>query len=220
MLGTLGPDQARGTDRGRRDGAPASVPRTWITLAVAALVLVPAGAPAQEVEGEAPAAASGPPRREGRTEASGAVGQEGMTFEIRSGARLVIPPRLPIGSSRLLTFGEARERPPNSEVAPGFTRIGPVLRFDGAINATREPIVVSIRQPRDPSNARLRAVIAVEQAGFCAEGLRPLGTSGLCSVWSLVDARWEDGRLLADLHTPGGQRLVFGTVPRPAEGSE
>lgn len=174
-----------------------------------------------ETEGEAPAegatetpADTGPPTTTGRTEASAVVGTRGMTFELRSGARIVIPPGLPTGAGRRINFAEARGRLDSGSVAEGFTRIGAVLSFDGALNATSSPIVVSIRQPRDPGREGRRLVLAMEQPTICREGLEPWpGAAGLCAGWELLDARWEDGRLSASLTTPGGRRLVFGSVP-------
>lgn len=193
-----------------------------VRAAIAALLLVMAlpttpSLFAQDEEGEGE---GGIPRRSGAREVSGAVGQEGMVFELRS-ARLEIPPGLPIGDSRLLRFAEATGaagalRP--ADVADGFRRIGPILSFDGAINASRSPVVLSIRQPRDPGRAGLRVVLAMEQATICQSDAQPrLGGGRLCSGWELLDARFEAGRLRADLPAPGGYRLVFGTVPAPTE---
>lgn len=188
---------------------------------ISLLPSMPQGA-AQSEEGsddgaEAQGIPSGPPTTRGRTEASAAVGQAGMIFELGIHARLVVPPRLPIGSSRRMRFAQARGAFDPSRVAPGFRRIGPVLFFDGAIDATSSPVVVSIRQPRNPARPGQRLVLAMEQATICREGLVPLpNVSNLCSGWELLDARHDpaEGRLVAELRTPGGYRLVFGTVPR------
>jgi hypothetical protein len=162
----------------------------------------------------APAAPTGPPTTAGRDEAQAAVGQAGMIFELRSGARAFIPPGLPIGSSRRIRFAETRATFRPDHVASGFRRVGPVLQLDAAIDATRSPVVVSLRQPRDPSRPGQRLVLAMEQPTICREGLDPLPSApSLCSAWELVEARFEGGRLEARLPTPGGYRLVFGTVP-------
>jgi hypothetical protein len=168
---------------------------------------------------EAPAAPAGPPTTAGRSEAQAAVGQAGMTFELRNGARAFVPPNLPIGDSRRMRFAEARGSFTPGHVATGFRRIGPLLSFDGAINATSSPVVISLRQPRDPSRAGQRLVLAMEQATICREGLDPLpNVANLCSGWELIDATWSDGRIEARLTAPGGYRLVFGSVPvAPAE---
>jgi hypothetical protein len=172
----------------------------------------------EEEEGES-ATPAGPPTKSGRTEVSGAVGQAGMTFELQSKARLFVPPNLPIGSSRMMRFAESRGALNAAHIAEGFRRIGPILSFDGAINATSAPVVVSIRQPRDPGRPNLRLVLAMEQATICREGIDPLpGVANLCSGWELVDARHSGDRLSAEMRSPGGYRLVFGSVPvAPAE---
>ena len=168
-------------------------------------------------EDGAAATPAGPPTKSGRSEVSGAVGQAGMTFELQSKARLFVPPNLPIGSSRMMRFAEARGALNAAHVAEGFRRIGPILSFDGAINATSAPVVVSIRQPRDPGRPNLRLVLAMEQATICREGVDPLpGVANLCSGWELLDARHAGDRLSAEMRSPGGYRLVFGTVPVPA----
>lgn len=167
----------------------------------------------EEEEGES-ATPAGPPTKSGRTEVSGAVGQAGMTFELQSKARLFVPPNLPIGSSRMMRFAESRGALNAAHIAEGFRRIGPILSFDGAINATSAPVVVSIRQPRDPGRPNLRLVLAMEQATICREGIDPLpGVANLCSGWELVDARHSGDRLSAEMRSPGGYRLVFGSVP-------
>jgi hypothetical protein len=194
--------------------------RSLFALAIlsATLVLALAGSTSSAQddaeEGDEAAAPAGPPTTAGRSEAQAAVGQAGMTFELRNGARAFVPPNLPIGDSRRMRFAEARGAFTPGHVAPGFRRIGPLLSFDGAINATSSPVVISLRQPRDPSRAGQRLVIAMEQATICREGLDPLpNVANLCSGWELIDATWSDGRIQARLTAPGGYRLVFGSVP-------
>lgn len=173
----------------------------------------------EEEEEEAAPADTGPPQTTGRSEAQAAVGtQRGMIFELHTKARLVVPPGLPIGSSRRMRFAEARGALNPEHVAEGFRRIGPILSFDGAINAMSAPVVVSIRQPRDPGRPNLRLVLAMEQATICREGIDPLpNVANLCSGWELLDARFVagEGRIAAEMRAPGGYRLVFGTVPVP-----
>lgn len=178
--------------------------------ALALVLLLPASLLAQD---DPPA--EGPPTHEGATSVTAAIGQAGAIMALRNGARLLLPPRLPIGSSRLLTFGGGRTVRPAS-VAAGFQRIGPTLSFDGAIDAQRSPLVVSIRQPRLSARRGHRLVLAMEQAGLCTDDNRAdtLG-AGLCSVWELLPATHDagEGRLKADLPVPGGYRLQFGWVP-------
>jgi hypothetical protein len=178
----------------------------------------------EEEEGTTtPPPPTGPPTRSGARDATAAVGQDGMTFELHNKARLFVPPHLPIGSARRMTFAESRDRFVPSEVhsaTPGsrFTRIGPVLSFDGTINATTAPVVVSIHQPHDPTRAGQRLVLAMEQATICQEGMSHVpGSTSLCSGWDFIDARYDDHahRLSADMRTPGGYRLVFGNLTAP-----
>lgn len=194
--------------------------RVGMALAVAALVAKGAAQDGDEDTGDTeepaqPAAPAGPPTVTGRDSASGSAGQLGMIFELGTTARLVVPPGLPIGNSRRMSFGISRQAPRPADVVEGFRRIGPVMSFDGAIDASRAPVVVSIRQPRDPVRPGHRLVLAMEQPSVCTPGRPPLpgGAAGLCSGWELIDARWENGRLSADLRAPGGFRLTFGQVP-------
>jgi len=197
----------------------------WIAIFALALAFTgPLAAQEEDEDGEEeepaqPPAPTGPPTVTGRDSATGSVGQLGMIFELSS-ARLVVPPHLPIGNSRRMTFATSRQAPRPNDIAPGFHRIGPVLSFDGAIDATSAPVVVSIRQRNDPSRPNLRLVLAVEQPAICnAEHSQrlPSGAQGLCSGWDLVDARFADGQLSGDMRTPGGFRLAFGSVPTPQQ---
>ncbi len=179
---------------------------------------------AETSEAEAtPPAPTGPPTRTGTRDVTAAVGQDGMTFELHSKARLFIPPHLPIGSARRMTFAESRAPFAPAEVhgamaGSRFTRIGPVLSFDGAINASSAPVVVSIHQPRDPARAGQQLVLAMEQATICAEGMSHIaGSASLCSGWELLEAHYDAAahRLVAEMRTPGGYRLVFGNLATP-----
>lgn len=193
---------------------------TTMALTVALFALPDARAQEGEDEaGEAEAPAdTGPRTITGRAEARGSVGQAGAIFELHNKARLVVPPGLPIGSSRGMRFAEERARFVPDHVADGFRRLGPILTFDAAINATRAPVVVSIRQPSDPARPNLRVVLAMEQPTICREGLDPVPhMANLCSSWELLETRYDatERRLSAELRTPGGYRLVFGTIPIP-----
>ncbi len=189
--------------------------RATTALALATLALVPALSLAQDTTPTPPA---GPPVASGRDHATAAVGQAGAIFELGNGAKLLIPPALPIGRSRVLTFSASRARPRAVQVAPGFVIQGPALAFDGAINATSNPVVVSLRARRLTMRANMRLVLAVEQAGICTpqnNTYRLVG--GLCSAWDLIDATYDQttGFIQASVPTPGGFRLQFGWVPRP-----
>ena len=200
-----------------------------LTLAIAVSLGVVAAAVAQDEEAEVAAPApspaesaptpEGPPTASGRSEVNAVVGPRGMTFELHSKARVFIPAGLPTGAGRRVTFSEVRTRVEASSVAPGFVRLGALMNFDAALNATSNPVVISIRQPSNPLRDDRRVVLAMEQPTICREGLTPLaGAGGLCSGWELIDARYDEGerRLSASMPTPGGHRLMFGWVPRAA----
>jgi hypothetical protein len=197
------------------------LPRPLVSLCLLlALPLAVGSAQDGEAAPADEAAPEGPLTTTGRTEASAVVGPRGMTFELRSGARVVIPAGLPTGAGRRIRFAEAGGRLDAGGIAEGFTRIGAALSFDAALNATSNPILVSVRQPRDPGREGRRLVLAMEQPTICREGLEPWpGAAGLCTGWELIDARWDaaEQRLVASLTTPGGRRLVFGSVPVTAE---
>ena len=199
------------------------------SLSSAAPSLATARAQDDEEEGEegdeeeetpaTPAVPEGPPSASGRTEVSAVVGPRGMTFDLHSKARVFIPAGLPTGAGRRVTFSEVRTRVEASSVATGFVRLGALMNFDAALNATSNPVVISIRQPSNPLRDDRRVVLAMEQPTICREGLTPLaGAGGLCSGWELIDAQYDEGerRLSASMPTPGGHRLMFGWVPRAA----
>lgn len=196
--------------------------RTLLFLAGISAAALPAlVALAQDDDVEVTAPPPGPRAESGRTEVSAVIGTDGGTLDItHSKARIFIPAGLPTGVGRRMTFAESRLRPANGDVAEGFTRIGPAFSFDGAINASSNPILVSMRQPRSPARAGTRLVLAMEQPAMCMDGMEPLpgGAAGLCTSWELLDARFDEAesRLVAEIRSPGGHRLLFGTVPAPA----
>lgn len=192
-------------------------------VALALLASAPTAAQDAPVEGDAPAPVL---EATGRTEATGHVDRRGFTFRLRSGAALVLPPNLPVGA-RNMRFGESRDRVANTDVAAGFTRVGNALSFDAAVNATSAPLVVSLPVGRTRLGERQHFVLAVEQPTLCREGSRPLpgNPPNFCSSWELVNARVVEGRIVAEVPTPGGYRLIFGTMPcaeggAPAPGCE
>jgi hypothetical protein len=207
--------------------APAAARRAVVPRALAAVLAVAlpvalplaARAPAAAQDGDdgadAPPAPT-QPKYTGRDRASGqASGALGASYELGNGARLVIPAGNRISSSQTFTFSQARETPRPQEIAEGFVRQGPVLRFDGQIDATAAPVQVSIRQRTLTARPGMRLVLAMEVAGLC-DAAHPQRIAGpLCSHWRLLDARHvaSEGRISASLPAPGGYRLVFGWVP-------
>jgi len=189
--------------------------RAWLVITTCVTL---ACLPAFAQEEGAAAEESGPETVRGRNEAVGFLTPRGMVFELAQGARLEVPANLPVGASRRTVFKIVRQRPRNQDVAEGFRRFGEVLSFDAAIDATRAPVQVSVRARRSPARDGERLVLAMEQAAMCnAQNTERLGGSGLCSSWVLIDARHEGERIVAETTTPGGYRLVFGTVPVPPE---
>lgn len=194
--------------------------RTLFFLAALSAAVAPTLVAVAQSVGEEEAAPPPPgPRHEtGRTEVSAVIGTDGGTLEItHSKARVFVPAGLPTGVGRRMTFAESRLRPANGDVAEGFSRIGPAFSFDGAINASSNPILVSMRQPRNPARPNTRLVLAMEQPAMCMEGMEPLpgGAAGLCTSWELLDARFDEAesRIVAEVRSPGGHRFLFGTVP-------
>lgn len=193
-------------------------------LALSAALVVPSAIvraddddDAAEAPSEAEASAPAGPRMEsGRTEVSAVIDRRGAVLQLQNKARIEIPAELPVANRRV-RFAERREPLPPAQVAEGFVRVGPVLGFDGQIDATRAPVVVSIASPRDPARPGRRLVLAMEQPAFCGEGSHPLPgvSTRICSGWEFLPATYSAGerRLSARMPTPGGYRLVFGTLP-------
>lgn len=197
-----------------------------LTFALAFGLVAAAVAQDEEVEAATPSPTEsaptpeGPPTATGRSEVNAVVGPRGMTFELHSKARVFIPAGLPTGTGRRISFAEVRGRVDADQVAPGFTRLGNLMSFNGALNATSNPVIVSIRQTSDPRRDNRRLVLAMEQPTICREGLSPLeGAGGLCSGWELIEASYDEGerRMSAPMTTPGGHRLMFGWIPLATE---
>jgi hypothetical protein len=197
------------------------VARPSVALGLILALAFPAALLAQDGDGDGETPTPPPPTAPtfaGRDSATGPIGQLGATLELGSGFRVFFPPRLPIGNSRLLTLRTERRAPRPADIARGFIRQGPAVLFDGAINASRTPLEVSLRVRRLSPRRNMKLVLANEQAGLCTDTNRHLRlSSGLCSTWALIDAQHDaaGGRIVAPLGTPGGMHLVFGWVPAP-----
>jgi hypothetical protein len=160
-----------------------------------------------------------PPRPAPPRPARGDCGQlSAQALDIGKGATLYLPPGLPIGDSRLLTFQMASKNVTPSQVHAKFDRKGPTLQFDGALAAKGNPIIVRLRTAPVPVKPNQRLVLAMELAGLCNDKNKAfkLG-NGLCSTWELVDAVYANGELTARLESTGGMRLQFGVVPTDEE---
>jgi hypothetical protein len=166
---------------------------------------------AQETE-TAPVA--GPPVHTGRDRATGSASRAtGAIYELGTAVRLVVPAGLPIGS-RTFTFAESRARLRAAEVAEGFSAIGKGYSFDGAIDATRAPLELSVAIRNFRMQPGKRLVLAIETPGACDAVHTTTLVGPLCSTWQLLDARYDENaaRLLATIPTPNGYRMQFGWV--------
>ncbi len=192
--------------------------KAFLFFAVGSIAVLPAmaqpGEQSEYVDEDDPS--RGPLNLRGGVRVEDAIGQRGAIMELRNGARLFIPPSLPIGHSRVLRFSTARRAPRPAQIGEGFVRHGPALEFNGQLNATSNPIEVSVRATRLRVRNGHRVVLAMEQAGLCDDSNRrhSLG-SGLCSTWEIVEATHDadQRRVSARLPLTGGFRLQFGTLP-------
>ena len=156
-----------------------------------------------------------PPVYRGRDKASGMANRAmGAIYELANTARLVIPPGLFIGQ-RTFTFAAARAHVRPAEIATGFQPIGPTLSFDGAIDATREPVEVTFGVRTLHPVAGKKLVLAMEGPGMCDAVHKTRIAGPLCSTWTTLDARHDENaqRLTATIATPNGYRLQFGWLP-------
>jgi hypothetical protein len=143
-------------------------------------------------------------------------GTVGAVLDIGSGITMTFPKGLPVGKSRLVTLKKAAKKPSGNQVQKGFVPIGTPVDFSTPISAGDKPIVLAITQRSDPRKKSERLVLAVEVGTLCnAENKSTKGKNGLCSGWELVDAQYDGAgqRLVANLQSTGGMRLVFGLVP-------
>jgi len=203
-----------------RHTLPTATRSRLATLLLAALLgassaVVAQDAPEEEDAAPAPPAPQQPIYR-GRDRATGhASNALGAAYELGNGAKLVLPAGNRISSSQTFTLSVSRAAPRPSEVATGFVRQGPVLAFEGQIDASRAPVELSLKQRSLRMRPGTKVVLAMEIAGICdATHTTRLG-GPLCSHWRLLDAQFDaaGGRLVAQIPSPGGRRLVFGFVP-------
>lgn len=167
------------------------------------------------------AAEGGVPKFSGKGKVTEAIdGNQGALFDIGRGSTMYFPPGIPVGSSRLVTLSRGK-RPPTKAIHPKFKPLGPTLDFNGAFSTSGRPMVVTVKQKRNPKKKGLRLVLAVEVGTFCeAHNKKYKLKSGLCSGWEFHDATFDgrEGNLVGKLPSSGGMRLQFGLVPE--EGDE
>jgi hypothetical protein len=142
-------------------------------------------------------------------------GKVGAVFDIGSGITMSFPKGLPVGESRLVTLQKGKALP-GKLVHAKWKGVGPVLDFNGAFTTSRSPIVLAINNPKDPSTAKLKLVVAMEISTLCDDTNKAHKLkNGLCSGFELHDAEYDDAskKLVAKLASTGGMRMQFGLVP-------
>ena len=90
------------------------------------------------------------------------------------------------------------------------------MRFNGAINATRSPLVLTLNQRRFASRRGYRLVLVGEELGLCQEhNSRHTLAGGLCSAWRVFAAEYDEAehQIRAQIPVSGGYRLQFGWLP-------
>jgi hypothetical protein len=142
-------------------------------------------------------------------------GKVGAIFDLGAGITVTFPKGLPVGESRLVTLQKGKALP-GKLVHAKWKGVGPVLDFNGAFTTNRQPIVLAISNPKDPSNAKLKLVVAMEIGTFCEDKNKAHKLKGgLCSGFELHEAEYNDEskKLIAKLASTGGMRMQFGLVP-------
>lgn len=162
--------------------------------------------------------AAGPPTFTGNGSVTQALNTDtGALFDLGAGITMLFPKGLPVGRSRLVTLKKAAKKPAGAQVKKGFSGLGPALEFSNAISAGGgKPMVLAVALKNDPRKAGQRLVLAVEVGTLCnAENEKQKLKNGLCSGWEFADAEYDGAgrRLVAELQTTGGLRMVFGLVP-------
>jgi hypothetical protein len=183
-------------------------PYAFVLCLAFALVFAPIDA-ARSVRAQ-----DGLPTHQGSHQVSASIGHDGAVLSLKNGISLLLPPGLPIGSSRNVTLRVAKQRAKADDVATGFVPIGPTIEFDSAVATNGTPIQATFKAEGFRPRSGHRLVVAMELAGFCDPAKKlPKLPGGLCAAWSLFDARYEGGACRADLKELGGRRLQFGSVP-------
>lgn len=142
-------------------------------------------------------------------------GKIGAVFDIGGGVTMTFPKGLPVGESRLVTLQKGKALP-GKLVHPKWKGVGPALDFNGAFTTNRSPIVLAVPSGKDPGNAKMKLVIAMEIGTFCEDKNKAHKVKGgLCSGFELHDAEYDadSKRLVANLASTGGLRMQFGVVP-------
>ena len=134
----------------------------------------------------------------------------GVKMDVGGGVALEIPPGVEFAN--VVTLSIASKSPKNEEVAPGFSRQGPVLELDAIEEALAKQIVLGMPGTQLPSKTGQRFVLAMEKSGDCTATAKRRLASGGCSHWEFIPAQYDETRkkLIAKLGATGGYRLLFG----------
>jgi len=160
---------------------------------------------------------SGPPTFAGNGTVTQALNTDtGALFDLGSGITMLFPKGLPVGRSRLVTLKKAAKKPTGAQVHKGFSPLGTPVDFSTPIAAGGgKPMVFAVAVKNDPRKAGQRLVLAMEVGTLCNDDNKKFKLkNGLCSGWELIDAEYDGTgrRLVAELQSTGGLRMVFGLV--------
>jgi hypothetical protein len=142
----------------------------------------------------------------------------GALFDLGSGITMTFPKGLPVGRSRLVTLKKATKKIAPAQVQKGFVPLGAELDFSTPISAGGgNPMEVAVVAAKDPRKVGTKLVLAMEVGTLCnATNKSTKMKNGLCSGWEFVDAEYDGTgkRLVANLTSTGGARMVFGLLPQ------
>lgn len=142
-------------------------------------------------------------------------GDFGALFDLGSGITMTFPKGLPVGHSRLLTLKKASKKPAGAQIRKGFVALGTALELNIPLNASGTPIVLAVAMKNDPRKKNQKLVLAMEIGTLCnAENKANKLKNGLCADWELRAADYDAAgqRMVAELESTGGMRMVFGLV--------
>lgn len=159
---------------------------------------------------------SGLPTFSGKGSVTQAIDTDlGAIFDLGSGITMTFPKGLPVGHSRLLTLKKAKKKPSSAQVQKGFVAVGTALELNVPLNAQGTPIVLAMTMKNDPRKRGQKLVLAMEIATLCTdENKANKLKGGLCAGFELLPAEYDASgqRMVAELSSTGGMRMVFGVV--------
>src|SRR5262249_9712708 len=140
----------------------------------------------------------------------------GAVFDIGSGVIITFPKGLPVGHSRIITFQKAKKKPAPAQIHKGFVPVGAPLELNVPLNGGSKPIRLTLTTKSNPEKRNMKLVLAMEIGTLCtAENKSAKLPNGLCAGWELEPASYSDSdqRVVAELQSTGGMRMVFGLSP-------